>query len=53
MAATCKCKQGHLFNATVIADEEDTNVTMVDMEACPECGTDDFDIIEVLYDYDD
>lgn len=52
MTATCKCKNGHTWLTRVLADEPDTNVTVVEDDVCEECGSEDFEIIDVEYDSD-
>lgn len=45
--ASCKCKCGHVFSARVIEDDPDTNSITLSMDVCPECGSDEFTIIEI------
>lgn len=45
--ATCKCKNGHLWNTKVLEDDESTNTFEVEDPVCPECGSDEFTIEEV------
>jgi hypothetical protein len=45
MNALCKCDNGHEFSARVIADEPDVNAITVDPAACPECGSEEIEVI--------
>jgi Zn finger protein HypA/HybF involved in hydrogenase expression len=51
--ATCRCENGHEWQTRVIADEPDTNCTIVAIDYCPECSSDSFEIISMEGDYDD
>lgn len=52
MPAICKCINGHKFTSGIVEDSPDINVLVVKAsdEGCPECGTDDFEILEIVYD---
>lgn len=48
--ATCKCPNGHIFSSRVIEDSPDINYFEVEDPTCPECGSEEFEVIEVNYD---
>ena len=47
MPATCKCPNGHTWQANVLEDDLDTNSMVVEPGGCPECESDEMEIIEV------
>lgn len=55
MSAICRCINNHTWNARVLEDDPSTNsMTLVDDDnSCPECGADDFEIINEEIDIDD
>jgi hypothetical protein len=50
--ATCQCKNGHTWTTRVLEDDPSTNSTTVEDTVCPECGSDDFEIVEDAYEDD-
>jgi Zn finger protein HypA/HybF involved in hydrogenase expression len=50
MPATCKCKNGHTWSARVIEDSPEINAFEVEPFICPECDSDEMEIIDVSYD---
>lgn len=53
MAALCKCVYGHEWHSRLLADEPDVNYTEVEDSECPECGTQEFSVIDVDDDTND
>ncbi len=49
MPAVCKCVNGHTFSTSILEDDHTINsfVTKADEEGCPECGADEFEVIEI------
>lgn len=53
MAATCKCVNGHTFRSRVVEDDPTTNSFELEDYDCPECGTDDFEVLETYDEFND
>lgn len=53
MSATCKCSNGHTWHARVLEDSPEINAMVVEPDYCPECGAEEFEIVEVEYEYFD
>jgi hypothetical protein len=41
---TCTCRNGHVFGSRLIEDDPSTNACIVEAQACPECGDEEFEI---------
>jgi len=53
MPAICQCQNGHTFSTQLIEEDPDTNSQVVEASECPECGDQEFSIIEIVDDYPD
>lgn len=52
MPAVCKCKNGHTWTTRILEDDPSTNSITVEETNCPECESDDFEIIDEDHDAD-
>lgn len=50
MPAYCRCPLGHTFRSRVLEDDPETNSFSLAEEVCPECGTEDFEVLDVVDD---
>lgn len=45
--AICKCANGHTWSARILEDDPSTNSMVVEPAGCPECDSDEFEIVDV------
>ncbi len=48
--ATCKCPRGHVFTTELICYEPSRNYSETAAAECPDCGAEEFEIVDIDYD---